>query len=173
MPYTLDQFCVESNDLLKSMSLADALPQMADRLSRLLSNPDFVAQTFNDSVPPGKRELYHDPELDFYVLAHVQEGGKSGKPHSHGSSWAIYGNARASTDMIEWRRANPESEDHAELVATSKYSLNPGQTHAYGPGVIHSTSHAKLAWVIRVTGCDMDHMPRYRFGKKDRILEKA
>jgi hypothetical protein len=173
MAYTLDQFCADSRETLKSKPLADALPQIADRLSRLLSNPGFVTETFNDSMGPSKRELYHDPELDFYVLAHVQEGGKAGKPHSHGTSWAIYGNAKNLTEMTEWRRVNPQSDDHAELVATGKYSLGPAQTHAYGPGTIHSTAHPKPAWVIRVTGCDMDRMPRYSFGKKDKILEKA
>jgi predicted metal-dependent enzyme (double-stranded beta helix superfamily) len=173
MAYTLDQFCADSHAILKSNALADALPQVAERLSRLLNNEAFVAATFDESMPPGKRELHHDPELDFYVLAHVQEGGKTGKPHSHGTSWAIYGNAKNSTEMTEWRRTNPESDDHAELVAASRYSLNPGQTRAYGPGMIHSTGHPKPAWVIRVTGCDLDKMPRYHFGKKDKILEKV
>jgi predicted metal-dependent enzyme (double-stranded beta helix superfamily) len=173
MAYTLEDFCAESHALLKSKPLASALTQMADRLSQLLANPDFVTQTFNEDMQPGKRVLHHDPELDFYVMAHVQEGGKTGKPHSHGSSWAIYGNARAETEMIEWRRANPESDDHAELVAESKYSLAPGQTRAYGPNVIHSTAHPKNAWVIRITGTDLDKLPRYHFGKKDRILESA
>ena len=132
-----------------------------------------MADTFHESIPPSKRELYHDPELDFYVLAHVQQGGKAGKPHSHGTSWAIYGNAKNSTEMTEWRRVNPQSDDHAELVAISKYSLGAGETRAYGPGVIHSTAHPEPAWVIRVTGCDLDKMPRYSFGKKDRILEKV
>ena len=75
--------------------------------------------------------------------------------------------------MTEWRRANPESDDHLELAATSKYSLTPGQTRAYGPGVMHSTAHAQTAWVIRVTGTDLDHMPRYQFSNKDKILESA
>jgi predicted metal-dependent enzyme (double-stranded beta helix superfamily) len=173
MAYTLEQFCTESGTILKSKPLASALTQVADRLARLLAYPDFVAETFNAEMPPGKRVLHHDPELDFYVMAHVQEGGKTGKPHSHGSSWAIYGNARASTQMTEWRRANPASEDHAELLATSKYSLGPGQTRAYGPDVIHSTAHPERAWVIRITGTDLDKLPRYHFGKKDRILESA
>jgi hypothetical protein len=173
MAYTLDLFCADSRETLKSKPLADALPQIADQLARLLSNPTFVAHTFHESMPPSKRELYHDPELDFYVLAHVQQGGKAGKPHSHGTSWAIYGNAKNSTEMTEWRRVNPHSDDHAELVATSNYSLRPGETRAYGPGVIHSTAHPKPAWVIRVTGCDLDKMPRYTFGKKDKILEKV
>jgi predicted metal-dependent enzyme (double-stranded beta helix superfamily) len=173
MAYTLDEFCTESRAILKSKPLASALTQVADRLSRLLANPAFVTETFNADMPPGKRVLHHDPELDFYVMAHVQEGGKTGKPHSHGASWAIYGNARAATEMTEWRRTNPESEDHAELVVMSKYSLAPGQTRAYGPDVIHSTAHAKTAWVIRVTGTDLDKLPRYHFGKKDKILEGA
>jgi hypothetical protein len=173
MAYTLDAFCVESRVILKSKPLADALTQVADRLSRLLANPAFVAETFNEDMKPGKRVLHHDGELDFYVMAHVQEGGKTGKPHSHGASWAIYGNARASTQMTEWRRTNPDSDDHAELIAVSKYSLAPGQTRAYGPDVIHSTAHPKPAWVIRVTGTDLDRLPRYHFGKKDTILESA
>jgi predicted metal-dependent enzyme (double-stranded beta helix superfamily) len=173
MAYTLEQFCAESRAILKSKPLASALTQMADRLSRLLANPAFVTEAFNADMKPGKRVLHHAPELDFYVTAHVQEGGKIGKPRSHGSSWAIYGNARAVTQMTEWRRTNPESEDHAELVAMSKYSLAPGQTHAYGPDVIHSTAHPNLAWVIRITGTDLDKLPRYHFGKTDKILESA
>ncbi len=174
MAYTLNTFCTESREILKSQTpLATALPQIADRLGLLLSNPAFVAETFTDDTPAGKRVLYHDPEADFYVLAHVQEGGKRGKPHSHGTSWAIYGNARACTEMTEWRRTNPESEDHVVLEATSKYGLEPGQTRAYGPGVIHSTAHAEKTWVIRVTGTDLDKLPRYHFRKQDKILEKA
>jgi hypothetical protein len=173
MAYLFNEFCSDARSILKAEPLAAALPKVADRLSKLLLNPDFVKATFNDEMPPGKRELYCDPELDFYVLAHVQEGGKTGKPHSHGSSWAIYGNAREVTEMIEWRRTNPEDADHYELVAATKYRLAPGQTKAYGPGVIHSTSHPKKAWVIRVTGTDLDKLPRYHFGKQDKILESV
>ena len=173
MTYTLDEFCSESRAILKAQPLPDALPQIAERLARLLANPAFVSKTFSDEMPPGKRVLHHDPETDVYVLAHVQEGNKVGKPHSHGSSWAIYGNAREHTEMTEWRRTNPEREEHAVLEAVSKYRLGPGQTRAYGPGVIHSTAHPRKAWVIRVTGTDLDVLPRYRFGKQDRILEQA
>jgi predicted metal-dependent enzyme (double-stranded beta helix superfamily) len=173
MPYTLQEFCSDSHDILKAKPLAEALPQVADKLGKLLVNPAFVADTFNAQTPVGKRELYHDPELDFYVLAHVQEGGKTGKPHSHGTSWAIYGNAWNATEMTEWRRVNPQSEENVVLEAASKYELRPGQTKAYGPNVIHSTRHPEKAWVIRVTGTDLDKLPRYHFRKQDRILEKA
>ncbi len=173
MAYTLKDFCTDSHDILKGKPLAEALPQVAEKLAKLLVNPAFVAETFKADTPVGKRELYHDPELDFYVLAHVQEGGKTGKPHSHGSSWAIYGNAWNVTEMTEWRRVNPESEESVVLEASSRYELRPGQTRAYGPNVIHSTKHPQKAWVIRVTGTDLDKLPRYHFRKQDRILEKV
>ena len=173
MACTLSEFCSDARIHLKNAPLSGALGNIADRLRDLLSNPAFVAETFNDDMPPGRRVLHHDPDTDFYVLAHVQEGQKVGKPHSHGTSWAVYGNARAHTEMTEWRRTNPESEEHAVLETVSKYRLGPGQTRAYGPGVIHSTAHPEKAWVIRVTGTDLDRLPRYHFGKQDRILERA
>ncbi len=48
--------------------------------------------------------------------------------------------------------------------------LEPGQTRAYRPGVIHSTAHPHGALVIRVTGTDLNAIPRYHFRpKKDKI----
>jgi len=173
MAYTLDQFCTDARSILKAQPLADALPKVAERLGELLVNPAFVAETFSDDTPVGRRELFHDPELDFHVLAHVQEGGKTGRPHSHGTSWAIYGNAKNLTEMTEYRRVNPESEENVVLEPASKYALRPGQTRAYGPNVIHSTAHPDKAWVIRVTGTDLDRLPRYHLRKQDRVLEKT
>src|SRR5262249_32907746 len=72
MAYTLEEFCAESRAILQREALASALPQIAARLGQLLSNPAFVAATFSDDMPPGKRVLHHDAETDFYVLAHVQ-----------------------------------------------------------------------------------------------------
>jgi hypothetical protein len=173
MAYTLSQFCKDANAILKAHPQAEALPKVAERLGELLVNPQFVAETFNDDTPVGKRELFHDPELDFYVLAHVQEGGKIGRPHSHGTSWAIYGNAMNATEMTEYRRVNPETEENVVLEPSSKYALRPGQTRSYGPNVIHSTAHPQKGWVIRVTGTDLDKLPRFHLRKQDRVLEKA
>jgi hypothetical protein len=175
MGYTLDQFCADCRSVLRSgQGLPQALAGIADKLARLLANPAFVAATFSDEMPPGKRVLRHDPETDMYVLAHVQEGAKAGKPHSHGASWAVYGNARACTEMTEWRRVNPEGEDNAVLQQIDRYRIGPGETRAYGPGIIHSTAHPEKAWVIRVTGTDLEAIPRFRFrAERDRILEQA
>jgi hypothetical protein len=175
MAYTLEQFCADHHAVLTSgVPLAQALPQIAEKLALLLRNPQFVADTFNDDTPIGRRELHHDPDTDVYVLAHVQAGGKKGSPHSHGASWAVYGTARAVTNMTEWRRINPEGEEQAVLEPVEHYSLGPGQTRAYGPGVLHSTEHPRKAWVIRVTGTDVDAIPRFRYKpERDRLVEKV
>ena len=173
MPYALSDYCADINRIIKAKGEA-GLPELAEKLSALLKNPDFVAEAFAGDNPPPKRVLWHDPETDVYVLAHNQTAGHAGKPHSHGKSWAIYGTARGYTDMTEWRRVNPDSAEGAELVQSDAYRLGPGQTRAYGPHMIHSTAHPEPSWVVRITGTDLDHLPRYRFHpKKDRILEKA
>ncbi|HUZ75307.1 MAG TPA: hypothetical protein VMU87_20170 [Stellaceae bacterium] len=170
MTYGLDAFSSDLHNALKAKGLA-GLPEIAEKLKALLVDPGFVAATFAGAPVP-QRVLYHDADSDAYVLAHVQEAGKSGRPHSHGASWAVYGNVRGTTEMTEWRRVNPEDEDHAVLEATERYLLEPGQTRAYGPGVIHSTAHPHGALVIRVTGTDLNAIPRYHFRpKKDKILQ--
>jgi hypothetical protein len=104
----------------------------------------------------------------------VQKGGKSGKPHSHGESWAIYANVRNDTRMTEWTRVNDASEERVVLKPGAQYTLGPGDTRAYGPGVIHSTAHPQDAWVVRMTGTDLDAIPRYHFSsKRDEMLESA
>jgi predicted metal-dependent enzyme (double-stranded beta helix superfamily) len=171
MPYTLANFCNDLSTVLKAKG-QNGLPDIARKLAELLSNPDFVTETFSDDTPIGRRELWHDSATDAYVLAHVQEGGKVGRPHSHGASWAIYGTARGVTEMTEWRRVNPASEGGAVLEKTRQYALAPGQTRGYASGAIHSTAHPQKAWVIRVTGTDLDAIPRYHFNAKtDKILE--
>ena len=174
MGYDLNAFCDETRVALKAKPLAEALTDIASALSRLLRNEEFVGATFAGSTTPGKVELYRDPELDFRVLAHVQAEGKTGAPHSHGDSWAVYGNAREVTEMTEYTRVNPADEEAVVLKVSDRYALRPGDTRGYGPGQIHSTAHPRPAWVIRVTGTDLDRLPRFHFKRsRDRMLEEA
>ena len=172
LTYDLDYFCQDvRTSLSNSEPLQQRLEAVAKKLHVLLLNKDFVAATFNEETPSGKDVLYHDPELDFYVQAHTQKAGKGGLPHSHGESWAIYGNAMGYTEMTEWKRVNPETDDHAVLTATERYVLNVGDTRTYGPGVIHSTAHPEKAYVVRVAGTDLDAIPRFKFRKsRDQIV---
>ncbi|HXP92712.1 MAG TPA: hypothetical protein VN905_04520 [Candidatus Binatia bacterium] len=171
--YDLPQFCNDLRTIL-SEDGPGGLPRIAARLRELLANPAFVARTFTEEMPASKRVLFHDAQTDAYVLAHVQEAKKAGSPHSHGASWAVYGNARGFTEMTEYRRVNPPTEDHADLVVADKYRLEEGEARCYGPGAIHATAQPEKAWVIRVTGTDLDLLPRYHFAPdKDKILEGA
>jgi hypothetical protein len=172
MSYTLDEFCNVSSLILKTRgSDAEALSAISDELQNLLTDEVFVAGIFEQAPQGGKRVLYHDPEVDFYVLAHWQPEGKTGKPHSNGASWAIYGNAKGFTEMTEWRRVNAEDEEQAVLEVSDRYKLVAGRSRAYGPGVIHSTGYPQAAWIIRVTGTNLDVIPRYHFqAKRDKLL---
>jgi hypothetical protein len=175
MAHTLEAFCADCRILLGGGGpLSEVLPRMSEGLARLLDNPDFVAANFKPDDDFTKKQLHHCPITDFYVLAHVHQGPKEGAPHSHGASWAIYGTALGVTGMKEWQRVNPETEEAAVLRLAERYDLTKGQARAYGPHTIHSTIHPAKAWVIRVTGTNLDVLARYRFKRgRDSILEAA
>jgi predicted metal-dependent enzyme (double-stranded beta helix superfamily) len=155
------------------METEAALSQIARHLAELCADPVFVHETFDEDAPLGRRELHRDPTYDFRVLAHVQAPAKKGKPHDHGASWAVYGTAKGVTRMTDWRRVGDDP-DHVVLAPVRVYDLGVGEAHYSGPHVLHSTEHPEKAWVIRVTGTDLDAIPRYHFrSKSDRMLEQA
>jgi predicted metal-dependent enzyme (double-stranded beta helix superfamily) len=168
----LEAFCSDAVEALTSgLPLQTSLENIAANLSVLLIDPTFVGYAWAEANPPPKRLLHHDPQTDFYLLAHAQRAGKAGLPHSHGASWAIYGIARGYTDMIEWRHTSPASAEAVTLEPACSYRLGPGETRAYGPHLIHSTAHPEGAWVIRMTGTDLDRLPRFQFNpQRDRRL---
>ena len=169
MTPTFDRFTNELVAALKARGV-DGLTDIAESLRPLLRDSEFAALAFAD-LSIRKRVLFHDVGTDVYVLAHVHEAGKKGRPHSHGASWAIYGNVAGVTEMTEWRRINPESEAQAVLEPSSHYRLGPGDSRAYPPHRIHSTAHPEHARVIRITGTDLDRIPRYGFdAARDKIV---
>ncbi len=172
MNAAFDRFTTDLVATLKARGVA-GLSEIAKALRPLLRDPEFEALAFADRSIR-KRVLFHDTETDVYVLAHIHEAGKRGRPHSHGASWAVYGNVAGVTDMTEWRRTNPVDEPHAVLEPSSQYRLGPGDTRAYPPYLIHSTAHPEDALVIRVTGTDLDRISRYGFDPKhDTIVAAA
>jgi hypothetical protein len=169
MGTTFERFTKTLVATLKAKGVS-GLPDIAEALKPLLRDQEFAVVAFADRTIR-KRVLFHDADTDVYVLAHVHEAGKRGKPHSHGASWAVYGTVAGVTDMTEWRRVNPESEPHAVLEPSSQYRLGPGDSRAYPPYLIHSTAHPENTLVIRVTGTDLDRIPRYGFDSKtDKIV---
>ena len=172
MNSTFDRFTTDLVATLKARGVA-GLSDIAESLRPLLRDPEFGALAFADRTSR-KRVLFHDADTGVYVLAHVHEAGKRGRPHSHGASWAVYGNVAGITEMTEWRRVNPDNEPHAVLEPSSHYRLGPGDSRAYPPYLIHSTAHPENALVIRVTGTDLDRIPRYGFDPEhDTIVAAA
>jgi hypothetical protein len=51
--------------------------------------------------------LYEDPELGFCIVGHVEHNSRQSRPHDHGPTWAIYGQAVGETIMTDWVIVSP------------------------------------------------------------------
>jgi len=167
MAYNLDQFIADCRTTLTRDPGVAGREQVRLDLERLLANPDFIAKYCGDDQPRGVKVLYEDDSLGFQVLAHIYEKARVSPPHDHGASWAIYGQAIKYTDMIEWQREdNGADPKHAKLAPKKKYRLNPGHAGIYQDGTIHSIDYPDSARFIRVTGTDLDKIPRIKVDLK-------
>jgi len=162
--YDLDQFIADCRTTLSRDPGPAGRQQVLQNLERLLENKDFIAKHCGDDQPVGIKVLYEDPKLCFQVLSHVMDKARVSPPHDHGKSWAIYGQANKYTDMIEWQREDDGRDpNHAKLKQVKKYRLNPGQAGIYQDGRIHSIDYPAKARFIRVTGVDLERIPRHKF----------
>ncbi len=113
---------------------------------------------------PERKVIYQDPELGFCILAHAYEGTKESKPHDHGPSWAIYGQARGETIMSDWALVEPASETKTGKVRhVRSYSLRPGMAQLYNEGDLHSPRREAPTRLIRVEGMNMDKVRRLSY----------
>ena len=164
MAYDLADFIADCRTALSRDPGPDGREKVRIALERLLANGEFVRRVCGEEAPHGLNVLYEDPALGFQILAHVNEKPRTSPPHDHGASWAIYGQATGYTDMTEWERldggADPE---RATLEPKTKYRLLPGQAGIYQEGAIHSIDYPANARFIRVTGTNLDRIPRRRF----------
>ena len=167
MSYQLDQFIADCRATLKHDPGPQGREKVRVNLERLLGNPDFIRLHCAEDRPRGLHVLYEDPDLDFQILAYVNDKGRMSPPHDHGASWAIYGQATRYTDMTEWERVDDGSDPkHAKLKVAKKYRLMPGQAGIYQDGKIHSIDYPDGARFVRVTGTNLDRIPRVRFDLK-------
>ncbi len=164
MTYDLEAFCRDCRDAIDPETHAADLETIRSKLEQLLHNEEFVNAHCGPGAAPGTHELYHDPDTDFMVLAHVNETEKRSPPHDHGASWAVYGQAVAFTEMTEYERKDDGSDDgHAELSVARTYRLDPGMAGTFGPHEIHSIHFPDGARFIRVTGTDLTKLETLRY----------
>jgi predicted metal-dependent enzyme (double-stranded beta helix superfamily) len=167
MGYTLDQFIADTRISLKRDPGPRGREEVRVKLEQLLRNPEFVEEHCGDNVPRGLKVLYEDSDLKFQILAHVNEKARVSPPHDHGASWAIYGQAKLWTDMIEWKREDDGKDPkHARLAPEKKYRLNPGHAGIYQDGKIHSIDYPDKSRFVRVTGTNLDNINRIRIDLK-------
>jgi hypothetical protein len=162
--YSLENFCMDAKASLLSSPGSSGRKAVRAHLEKLLLNEAFIAE-FLETKNRGKKVLYHDPETDFYVNAHgTDEGKRKGKPHDHGQSWAVYGQATGLTNMTVWDRTDDGSDpDLAQISERETFPLIPGKAALFDTGIIHSTAHPTAARWVRVTGTNLDLIERYTY----------
>jgi hypothetical protein len=164
MAYTLDAFCKDCAAGLRADPGPGGKERVRQGLERLLADAAFMRAYCGPEAEQGVHMLHRDPELGFCVLAHINREPRSSPPHDHGSSWAIYGQATAYTDMTEYRRLDGGSgPGGARLEVARRYRLEPGQAGLFDVGAIHAIAYGKDARFVRVTGADLEQVPRLKF----------
>jgi hypothetical protein len=162
MSYTLEQLSAEIRSALKEDSGIAGKQAVCKLVSKALLDQEFIATHLTAEQCRPRKVLYEDPELGFCVCGHVYEdGGSIGKPHDHGSSWAIYGVAVGDTEMTDWRIVERGAGDAPILVEPDKtYVMKPGDSHLYDVGAVHSPNRRGVTKLVRIEGKNLDHVKR-------------
>ena len=160
MSLSVEQFAKHCREAL----LADPGPagrvHVVELVQEALKDPGFVAAAIPQGTP-GRKVLYEDPDLGFTILAHSYEGAKNSRPHDHGPSWAIYGQAAGETVMTDYEcLARPEGETPGKAKPVRDYTLKPGDAYLYEPGVLHSPRRDGATRLLRIEGLNMDKVKR-------------
>ena len=163
MGYTLEQFSEACHRILADHPGAAGRKKVCALVEEVLKDDAFVAAHLGDGVPE-RKILYEDPELGFCILGHVNHGARESKPHDHGPSWAIYGQARGETVMSDWALVEPATEDRPGKVRlVRKYTLTPGVAHVYNEGDLHSPSRGGSTRLIRIEGRNLEKIRRLAY----------
>ena len=164
MSYTLDQFAAECRAALKQDPGPAGREKVRRTVEKACADPEFVATHFGPSNDKERDILYEDPELKFCICAHVYKGAKGSNPHDHGPSWAIYGQAKGTTEMTEWRcLERPRDGKPGKVAKVRVYELTPGKAHLYNEGDLHSPSRKHDTALIRIEGQNLTKVPRDKY----------
>lgn len=164
MAESLEKFAKDCNRILKMKPGPAGREEIRQALEKILKDPSFVSKHLGPDNTEPRKILYEDSELKFCIVAHVHEGPKDSKPHDHGRSWAIYGQAKGKTTMTEWKIVRPRTGDKPAVVEPEKvYDLDPGMAALYEIGDVHSPSRNGPTRLIRIEGENLDLVRRDAF----------
>jgi hypothetical protein len=161
MAYTLEQLCADIRTTLKVDSTAKGRQAVVPFVQKALQDEAFIAAHITKDACKPRKVLFEDADLGFAVCGHYYEGKAAGKPHDHGSSWAIYGLAAGTTEMTDWKIIKKGGADTPSLVEkTRSYALHPGDAHFYDVGAVHSPDFNGITKLLRVEGANLDKVKR-------------
>jgi len=173
MGYTLEQFATKCHDALKGQPGVEGRKAVCALVKDVLKDSDFIA-TYIPEGTPERKVLYEDPELGFTILAHAHTGAKGSKPHDHGPSWAIYGQAAGETIMTDWDcLARPTEGQPGKAKQLRDYSMMPGDAYLYDIGVLHSPRREAATRLLRIEGTNMDRVKRFPYEVVDTLSPAA
>ena len=163
MGYTLEQFSSECHRILAEDPGVEGRKKVCAVVRDVLKDEEFVATHLHDGVPE-RKILYEDPELGFCILGHVNQGARESKPHDHGPTWAIYGQARGKTIMSDWALLEQATEDKPGKVRLVKqYTLTPGDAYLYNERDLHSPRREDSTRLIRIEGRNVEKIRRLAY----------
>lgn len=161
MSYTLDQFASDLKQVLSQGSGPAELEKSRQIVEQALKDKEFVAAHLGDNAEGERNIVYEDPDLGFCILTHVYKGAKTGQPHDHGPSWAIYGQAFGETEMTEYDIVQPPQGDKPGKVEPREtYKMVPGEARAYPAGAVHCPKRESETRLIRIEGMNMNGVER-------------
>jgi len=160
MSYTLERFSSECRRILSADPRVEGRKEVCALVRDVLKDEEFVTTHLHDNVPE-RKILYEDPELGFCILGHVNHDARESKPHDHGPSWAIYGQARGKTVMSDWMLLEAATEEKPGKVRlVREYTLTPGVAHLYNEGDLHSPRRDGPTRLIRIEGRNLENVRR-------------
>ncbi|HEY7243928.1 MAG TPA: hypothetical protein VH678_08600 [Xanthobacteraceae bacterium] len=159
MSYALDQFAAECHRILAADSGLEGRERVRALLTEICSDKAFVATYLSDDVS-ARQILHEDPDLGFCILGHVEHGSRQSRPHDHGPTWAIYGQAEGETIMTDWAIVSPPPGDGLPGKArrVRDYTLTPGSAQVYNEGNIHSPRRNGPTRLLRIEGRNLEYI---------------
>ena len=169
MSTTLEQFAAQCKDALKSQPGTAGRQAVCGLVKGVLKEPEFVAKYIPEGTPE-RQVLYEDADLGFTILAHGYVGAKNSKPHDHGPSWAIYGQAGGETIMTDWEcLSRPTETVPGKAKHIRDYTMKPGDAYLYDIGVLHSPRRENSTRLLRIEGVNMDRVKRFPYEAVDSV----
>ena len=158
MAYELHQLAADCREALRRDPGPAGREEVRGHVEQACADADFVRTHLGPENEDPRKILYEDPDLGFCILAHAYRSMTDSRPHDHGPSWAIYGQAAGETEMVDWREVSPGRVEEAK-----RYRLRPGDAWTYQEGDIHSPLRAGETRLLRVEGVNMDNVTTRRW----------